>query len=200
MAPSSAGARKRRPPPHRRASRIGFRAGPTFGAARLRSRRRDARGSEAGSSAAGAPSGCEPRALDWPAGSCLTAWCGGRVPTTDGSMTPAARYSLEGLDARWPTTEALPGHSWTGPEPPTFLLISLAGGGDGRSPRRRGRSGSLALAGALSRGARAQEAPDLGAALPARLDGPGRAQEPAAHGGPPGAAGSRPAAALHRQP
>src|SRR3954465_11357607 len=32
------------------------------------------------------------RLLDWPTASFLTAWCGGPVPTTDGSMTPATRY------------------------------------------------------------------------------------------------------------
>jgi hypothetical protein len=32
------------------------------------------------------------------------------VSTTDGSMTPATRYSLEGLDARRPITEALLWH------------------------------------------------------------------------------------------
>src|SRR4028118_28070 len=49
------------------------------------------------------------------------------------------------------------------------------------------------------RRARAQEAPARGASLPAGLDGPGRAQEPAAHGGPAGPVRARPAAALHRQ-
>src|SRR3712207_1796631 len=51
----------------------------------------------------------------------------------------------EGIPTYPQNALALPGHSWTGPEPPTFLLISLAGGGDGRSPPRRGRSGSLAI-------------------------------------------------------
>jgi hypothetical protein len=32
------------------------------------------------------------------------------VSTTDGSMKPAARYSLEGLDAQRPITEALQLH------------------------------------------------------------------------------------------
>ncbi len=74
--------------------------------ARPRSRRWDAGAGEAGSSAVGALCGGA-RILDWPAGACLTAWCGGRVPTTDGSMTPATRHSLEELDATRPITEAL---------------------------------------------------------------------------------------------
>src|SRR3954452_24818321 len=85
---------------------------------------------------------------------------------------------------------ALPGHFKSGLAtsicPPTDVT-DVVRGGDGRSRRHRKRS--RLLAGAVSGGARAQEAAELGTAVPARSAGPERAQEPAADGDQPGVVG-----------
>src|SRR3712207_3248840 len=85
---------------------------------------------------------------------------------------------------------ALPGHFKTHWEVPICSLTDLARGADGRSGECRKRAGSMAVA--VSRGARGQEAAELGAAIPARAAAwSERAQEPTADGGEPGTVRAR---------
>src|SRR3954470_10413615 len=84
-------------------------------------------------------------------------------------------------------TLTLPGHFKLGLATSICPPTDVVRGGDGRSRRHRKRSRSLA--GTVFGGARAQEAAELGTAVPARSAGPERAQEPAADGGQPGVVG-----------
>src|SRR4051794_28443413 len=96
--------------------------------------------------------------------------------------------------ASWPRTPSssvtlltLPGHFKSGLATSICSPTDVMRGGDGRSLWHRKRSRSLA--GAVFGGARAQEAAELGTAVPARSAGPERAQEPAADGDQPGVVG-----------
>jgi hypothetical protein len=83
-----------------------------------------------------------------------------------------AAFEFRSNTPRDPLLAALapPGHSKRGCAIPICSQKEVVSGGDGRSWWHRGRSGSLA--GAVSRGARAQEAAALGTAVPARAAGP----------------------------
>src|SRR3982751_5468784 len=97
-----------------------------------------------------------------------------------------SRYQI-GIILRDSQALALPGHFKLGFATSICPPTDVVRGGDGRSRWHRKRSRSLA--GAVFGGARAQEAAELGTAVPARAAGPERAQEPAADGGQPGAFG-----------
>ena len=78
-----------------------------------------------------------------------------------------------------------------------FLALDRRlGNDDGDERHPSGRSGPVA--GTVLGGDGAQEPADVGAVLPTRSAGIGRAQEPAADGGAAGLVRARPAAALHR--